>query len=166
MDESELAQRAVRGDREAFGELVRCHQAGVFNVAYRLLGERREAEDAAQEAFLRALRAIGRLDPSRPAGPWLKKIAVNVCLNRLEHSGASDLGDEAAVAAPDPGPESRVIAREGERELRLALLNPGSKVGRYQDPQAGLSSVDSFDHLGGARDAAGDVEVTRVNKCA
>jgi RNA polymerase sigma-70 factor (ECF subfamily) len=122
MDESELAEHAVRGDREAFGELVRCHQTGVFNVAYRLLGERRDAEDAAQEAFLRAFRAIRRLDPARPAGPWLKKIAVNVCLNRLELRASVSLEDETALAAPDPGPEPRVIERERDRKIRLALL--------------------------------------------
>jgi len=67
MDERDLAQRAAQGDREAFGGLVECHQAGVYNVAYRMLGECREAEDAAQETFLRAFRAIRTLDPrARP----------------------------------------------------------------------------------------------------
>jgi RNA polymerase sigma-70 factor (ECF subfamily) len=122
MDESELARLAARGDQEAFGELVRRHQTSVFNVAFRLLGERRDAEDAAQEAFLRAYRAIRRLDPARPAEPWLKKIAVNVCLNRLERHWASSLEDETVLAALEPGPESRTIEQERDREIRLALL--------------------------------------------
>jgi RNA polymerase sigma-70 factor, ECF subfamily len=100
MDERELAQRAAQGDREAFGGLVICHQAGVYNVACRMLGEKREAEDAAQETFLRAYRAIRTLDPQRLPGAWLKKIAVNVCLNRLERRGALSLVDENAIPAP------------------------------------------------------------------
>jgi len=122
MDERDLAQRAAQGDREAFGGLVECHQAGVYNVAYRMLGDCREAEDAAQETFLRAFRAIRRLDPQRPPGAWLKKIAVNVCLNRLERRGTLTLDDEAAIPASDPGPESQTIQREQTRQVRSALL--------------------------------------------
>ena len=122
MDERDLAQRATQGDREAFGGLVECHQAGVYNVAYRMLGECREAEDATQETFLRAIRAIRTLDPHRPPGAWLKKIAVNVCLNRLERRGTLTLDDEAAIPASDPGPESQTIEREQNRQVRLALL--------------------------------------------
>jgi RNA polymerase sigma-70 factor, ECF subfamily len=122
MDQRDLAQRAAQGDREAFGGLVECHQAGVYNVAYRMLGEYREAEDATQETFLRAFRAIRTLDPQRPPGAWLKKIAVNVCLNRLERRRTLNLEDEAVIPAPDPGPESQAIEREQNRQVRLALL--------------------------------------------
>jgi RNA polymerase sigma-70 factor, ECF subfamily len=122
MDERELAQRAVQGDREAFGGLVHCHQAGVFNVAYRMLGEKREAEDASQETFLRAYRAIQTLDPQRPPGAWLKKIAVNVCLNRLERRETLSLYDATAVPALEAGPEAQTIQREQNRQVRAALL--------------------------------------------
>ena len=122
MDERELAQRAVQGDREAFGGLVKSNQAGVYNVAYRMLGECREAEDATQETFLRAFRSIRTLDPGRPPGPWFKKIAVNVCLNRLERRGTLTLDDEAAIPAPDPGPEAQIIEREHNLQIRTALL--------------------------------------------
>jgi RNA polymerase sigma-70 factor (ECF subfamily) len=122
MDESELARLAARGDQEAFGELVRRHQSGVFNVAYRLLGERREAEDAAQEAFLRAFRSIRSLDPSRSAGPWLKKITVNVCLNRLERREPLPLEEEDDLPEPEPGPEPRALERERGRDIRRAIL--------------------------------------------
>jgi RNA polymerase sigma-70 factor (ECF subfamily) len=123
MDERSLAQRAARGDREAFGELVRGHQAGVYNVAYRMLGERRDAEDAAQEAFIRAFRAIRTLDPDRPPGPWFRKIVLNVCLNRLERREPDDLEDESRLPAPDPGPESRIAERERSRRIRAALVS-------------------------------------------
>ena len=123
MDEHDLAQRAAQGDREAFGGLVNCHQAGVYNVAYRMLGECRDAEDAAQETILRAYRAIQTLDPQRPPGPWLKKISVNVCLNRLERRGTLALEDEASIPSSDPGPESQTIVREQNRQIRAAMLS-------------------------------------------
>ena len=123
MDESDLAQRAAQGDREAFGGLVNYHQSGVYNVAYRMLGECREAEDATQETFLRAYRAIQKLDPQRPPGPWLKKIAVNVCLNWLERRGTLSLEDETTIPGPDPGPESQTIEREQNNQIRAALLS-------------------------------------------
>jgi RNA polymerase sigma-70 factor (ECF subfamily) len=121
-DERDLARRACQGEREAFGELVRCHQAGVYNVALRMLGEQREAEDAAQETFIRAFRAIRSLDPERPPGPWFRKIAVNACLNRLERQGTLELEDEASLPSPDPGPEPQIIQRERSRLVRAALL--------------------------------------------
>jgi len=123
MDERDLAQSAAQGDREAFGGLVKSHQSGVYNVAYRMLGERREAEDAAQEVFLRAYRAIQTLDPQRPPGPWLKKIAVNVCLNRLERRGTLTLEDETAIPGSDLGPEAQILEREQNRQIRAALLS-------------------------------------------
>ncbi|HTX91095.1 MAG TPA: sigma-70 family RNA polymerase sigma factor [Anaerolineales bacterium] len=125
MDERNLAQLAVSGDRQAFGELVQIHQAGVYNVAYRMLGERRDAEDAAQEAFIRAFRSIRSLDPDRSAGPWLKKIAVNICLNRLERRETSPLDEEGPPETDrqNPGPESQAIQRETGRQVREALLS-------------------------------------------
>jgi RNA polymerase sigma-70 factor (ECF subfamily) len=72
------------GDAAAFGELVRAHQGAVFNVCYRLTGEQREAEDMAQEAFIRAYERIASFDPARPFGPWMRRVAANVCLNALQ----------------------------------------------------------------------------------
>ncbi len=128
-DERELARRVRQGDREAYGELMRHHQQAVFNVAYRLIGDAREAEDAAQETFIRAYRFFERYDLDRPLGPWLKRIAVNVSLNRLEaRKPDSVLDDEtssrSAGSAPDP--EAQVIARQQDARLRaeLARLPP------------------------------------------
>jgi RNA polymerase sigma-70 factor (ECF subfamily) len=127
-DDRDLALKAMRGDHEAFGELVRRHQTGVYNAAYRMTGNRQDAEDAAQEAFIRAYRAIGSLNPSRPPGPWFRKIAVNVCLNRLEKRPVLPLEDEHIVPQPSTapgissGPEPQTIEREQSREIRGALL--------------------------------------------
>jgi RNA polymerase sigma-70 factor, ECF subfamily len=123
-DEGGLARRVRTGDREAFGELVRLHERAVFNVAYRMLGNTRDAEDAAQDTFLRAYRFFDRYDPGRPLGPWLRKMAANLCLNRIEAAHPAAEFDEEATAAPDPhpGPEAQLLIRDRERLIRAALL--------------------------------------------
>jgi RNA polymerase sigma-70 factor (ECF subfamily) len=124
-DERDLAHLAIHGDREAFGELMRRHQAEVFNVAYRMLGNRQDAEDATQDAFIRAYRSFPSFDPDRPPGPWLKKIAVNVCLNRLEHRQDLPLIDEAPPydLDPHPGPEVQTERRDLSDRIRSELLH-------------------------------------------
>lgn len=134
-DERDLIVRAQRGDVEAFGELVGRYQSAVFNVAYRMVGNRADAEDAAQETFLRAFRAIGRFDVERPLAPWLKRIATNHCLNWLQTarmkttSVVTDMhypGEEAETmdryAQARPLPEQLVIRRETAEQIRNAIL--------------------------------------------
>jgi RNA polymerase sigma-70 factor (ECF subfamily) len=125
-DDRNLALRSRRGDGEAFGELVRRHQTAVFNVAYRMLGHRQDAEDAAQEAFIRAYRAFVTFDLTRPLAPWLKKIAANVCLNRLEvvRPEMAPLDDEMADAGTPGGtdPETVAQARELSDRVRSEIL--------------------------------------------
>jgi RNA polymerase sigma-70 factor (ECF subfamily) len=88
-DESEaaLVARARRGDEAAWEGLIRAHQEGVFRLAYLLLGEAAEAEDVAQETFLRAYRALDRFDLSRPLRPWLLSIAANLARNQRRSAG-------------------------------------------------------------------------------
>lgn len=134
-DERDLVFRVQRGDVEAFGELVRRHQSAVFNVAYRMTGNRHDAEDAAQETFLRAFRAFDRFDPERPLAPWLKRITANYCLNWLQSSRVkttnvvADMqypGQEAmtmdSYAQTKPLPEQMAINRETADQLRAAIL--------------------------------------------
>jgi RNA polymerase sigma-70 factor, ECF subfamily len=122
-DDHDLARRARQGDRDAFGEIVRRHQQAVFNAAYRVLGNTLDAEDATQEAFVRAYQFFDKFDSNRPLAPWLKRIAVNVCLNRLGGRKAeAPLDDEQNVAAdPGPGPETRTVLREREMRIRAEL---------------------------------------------
>jgi RNA polymerase sigma-70 factor (ECF subfamily) len=129
MDSSEqvLAQNARNGDLQAYGELVGTHQAAVFNVCLRLLGERREAEDQAQEAFIRAYSRLHLYDASRPFGPWIRRLAANLCLNRLEEQRRLELPldearEETLAAAPGLGPEERLTAAEQSVVLRRAIL--------------------------------------------
>lgn len=134
-DEQELLLRASRGDITAYGELVGRHQSRVFNVAFRMMGRRRDAEDAAQDAFLRAFRALDRFDVTRPFGPWIKRITVNVCLNSLESSSTklqtsvSDIDRDDGPSFgmdrwshPDPTPEQALLAKERSGSVRFAIL--------------------------------------------
>jgi RNA polymerase sigma-70 factor (ECF subfamily) len=119
----DLAIRARRGEAEAFGELVRRYQTAVFNVCYRLMGERREAEDAAQEGFIRAFERLDSFDAERPFGPWMKRVAANVCLNRLAQTKAVDVPlDEEREEQTDATPELALAERERAEVVRAALL--------------------------------------------
>lgn len=122
--ESELARRAANGDQAAFAEIIRLHQQAVYNVAYRMLGNTNDAEDAAQDAFIRAYQFFDRFDPDRPLAPWLKRITVNVCLNRLNaKKPASSLDDNLPPPKdPHPGPEKQTAERQREERIRAEIL--------------------------------------------
>jgi RNA polymerase sigma-70 factor (ECF subfamily) len=86
-DEAELIRAALRGDEAAWEALVRIHQEPVFRYAYLIQGDRDEAEDTAQETFIRAYRALERFDTSRPLRPWLLSISANLARNRFRSLG-------------------------------------------------------------------------------
>ena len=82
LEETEIVRRARGGDGAAWETLVHLHQEAVFRYAYLMLGDSTEAEDVAQETFVRAYRAFHRFDASRPLRPWLVQIARNLARNR------------------------------------------------------------------------------------
>ena len=116
----DLILRTRRGETDAFGELVGRYQAAVFNVCYRLMGERREAEDMAQETFVRALRSLAQWDPERPFMPWLLAIAGNRCRScmavRMRRPTSTPLVEQLPDREPDAAP-----ARQLAEEVNLAL---------------------------------------------
>lgn len=87
MDESTLVRHAAHGDAAAWEPLVLAHQEAVFRLSYLLLGDPDEAEDIAQETFLRAWNHLKRFDPTRPLRPWLLSIASNLASNRRRSAG-------------------------------------------------------------------------------
>ena len=87
MDESTLVRHAVNGDAAAWEPLVLAHQEAVFRLSYLLLGDPDDAEDIAQETFLRAWNHLKRFDPTRPLRPWLLSIASNLASNRRRSAG-------------------------------------------------------------------------------
>src|SRR5512135_2032324 len=78
-EQAELLLRARAGDRYAFEALMVRHERLVFHTAWRLLGDREEARNAAQEVFLRLHRSLHRVDERRPLEPWLYRLTVNAC---------------------------------------------------------------------------------------
>jgi RNA polymerase sigma-70 factor (ECF subfamily) len=82
LDETSLVRRAANGDATAWEPLVRAHQEAVFRLSYLLLGDPDDAEDIAQETFLRAWNHLKRFDSTRPLRPWLLSIASNLASNR------------------------------------------------------------------------------------
>ena len=87
MDESPLVRRAASGEAAAWEPLVLAHQEAVFRLCYLLLGDPDDAEDVAQETFLRAWNHLTRFDPTRPLRPWLLSIASNLASNRRRSAG-------------------------------------------------------------------------------
>lgn len=122
------AQAARDGDRRAYGNLVEAFQGAVFGLALKITGDAREAEDVAQETFVRAFEALTRFDPERPFAPWILKIAANLSLSRLRSRRATvPLEDGMAREA---GPEETAgRALEGERlRAALARLDPEDRA--------------------------------------
>ena len=128
----ELVQRARAGDDNAFAALVETYQTPIYNLCYRMLGEAGEAEDAAQETFLRAYHQLARYDPARSFKTWLFAIANHHCIDRLRKrrltwlSLDADLPPHPALNEQSPGPEEASVRREQTEMLQklLAQLPP------------------------------------------
>lgn len=100
--DQQLAAAAKAGDHDAFTALVGRHRGAVFGLALALLGEREEADEAAQEAFVRAYERLHRYDPRRGFGPWVRGIAAKVCLEFTRRRSRADTAPPAmAPARPD-----------------------------------------------------------------
>jgi RNA polymerase sigma-70 factor (ECF subfamily) len=150
----DLALAARRGDPDAFGELVRRHQASVFNVCYRLTGNAAEAEDQSQETFLRAYRKLALYDPNRPFGPWVRRVATNLCYNHLQKRRPVRvaLEDERDRPAEGATTDPATIAVRGDRAaaLRRAIttLPPHYRAVIELRHFQGLSYTEIADTLG------------------
>ena len=138
----ELVERARAGDRAAFGDLVRRHQHVSLRLAYVICGSKEEAEDAVQDAFVNAYRALATFRPDGELRPWLMRIVANQAKNRVRSTSrrsrltervaaidpaASPSGrrtvvapDESAIAGADAAAVVAAIAHLPERE-RLAI---------------------------------------------
>ena len=127
-DERALITAAADGDDDAFTEIVEQYQKPVYNLCYRLLQDRGDAEDASQEAFMKAYRGLKKYDPQRPFMSWMLAIAYNQCIDQLRRRRITWVGLEALFDRSDqqsPSAEVAVDAR-GEAEgvqKALSVLN-------------------------------------------
>ena len=119
----DLILRARRGTSDAFGELVTRYQTSVFNVCYRILHERGEAEDLAQETFMRAYDRLHIFDLEREFGPWIRRVAANLCLNHLESQRKNVPLDDERDADEAQRPEAVTEVRERSEQIRSALAS-------------------------------------------
>jgi RNA polymerase sigma-70 factor (ECF subfamily) len=123
--EGHLVEAARAGERDAYADLVRLHQAVAFRVAWSVLGNPEEAEDATQEAFIKVWRQIDRFRPGARFRPWLLAIVANEARNRVRGSNRRRRR-EFVVAIPDlafDDPESDVIEDERRLLLHRAVSN-------------------------------------------
>ena len=135
LDEAELVERARRGDLAAWETLVRRYQGIAFRTAYVLAGNAADAEEAAQDGFIRAHRALGRFRRGAALKPWLLRIVANEARNRrrsaarrerLTLRAAADQGiaRDAGLNRPGdavPSPEAALLARESQERLLAAV---------------------------------------------
>jgi len=122
-DEQTWITCAQHGDRQAFGELVRRHRQGVVNVVYRMCGDAGVAEDAAQEAFLRAWQNLGRYNPRFAFRSWVYRIALNLAVDALRRERPTcDLAAEPLVSTAD-GPEACLVRKQQAEQVRRAVLD-------------------------------------------
>jgi RNA polymerase sigma factor (sigma-70 family) len=128
LEEEELVARARRGDTAAFGELVRSHQTVAHRIALVIAGSTAEAEEAAQDALVKAWRALPRFREGAPFRPWLLAIVANEARTRRRAAGRREgwtlrAAAEAEVARdPTAGdPATAVLVRERATELHAAL---------------------------------------------
>jgi len=120
-----LVQAARQGDPSAFAALVRSAQRAVYGLCYRILRSEGDANEMAQEAFLRAYQHLGRYDEDKPFEIWVLAIARNLCLDRLRRT--TRFKEEAlepiqdALPSPAASAEDRVIALQEQSALEAAL---------------------------------------------
>ena len=122
VDEAKLASRAAKGDAEAFGALVALHAPMARRVAYTVLEDQEDADDATQEGFLSAWQAIGRFDTTRAFRPWLMQIVVNAAkdLRRRRRVRTTEALDHVSAASRDDPARDAGALDLGER-LKAAL---------------------------------------------
>jgi len=135
-------------------ELLRQAAELAMAVAYRFLGSREEALDATQEVLLRIHRSAGRLDPARPVAPYVRRIAVNVCHDRLARRGreAREVTMAQAPSVPDgtPSVEQVVAGRRLGTSIRACVetLPPAERIAFVLRYVEGLSAADAGGLMG------------------
>jgi len=132
--EAELLARVVKGDHDAFTEIMRSHEDRVFSVCLRIMGSRDQALDATQETFLTTFRKAGQFKGNSALGTWIYRIAVNTCYDQLrkqrrrktdplpDHLDPADHSAEDAVDAAGLRPEIQEALAAIPDDFRTAVI--------------------------------------------
>lgn len=148
--DAELAVRAAAGDGDAFGTLVSRYAPAARRVARAVVANPDDADDAAQDGFLLAWRAVDRFDPTRPFGPWLMRIVMNAArdlrrrrtVRRTDPLPAGDIAGGLAAVAAGAGPD-----RETARTLfRERLAEALGSLAERQRLAVTLFDVEGYGH--------------------
>ena len=135
--EEEWIEAALQGDQEAITLLVEASQKPGYVICYRMIGNAMEAEDAAQEAFVKAITKLHTFDTSRPFRPWLFRVASNLCRDRLRRRkptySLDGMGEDGAwewKAGTAINPERQVEEQEQQAMIRRLLdtLSPKDRA--------------------------------------
>ena len=151
-----LVQRTLAGDLKAYGALVDRYRRRVYNLAYRMLGDRERAEDAAQESFIRAYRGLQGYRPSGRFSSWLFATASNLCIDRLRQKpfAAVSLDEPGVPTAPaegsDANPPAAYERSETQEHVHRALgkLPPNQRLTIALVHLQGLSYEEAAEVMG------------------
>jgi RNA polymerase sigma-70 factor (ECF subfamily) len=135
LEDRVLVQQAQHGDKGAFTQIVEMYQTPVYNLAYRMLGNPNDAEDAAQETFLRAYTQLKKFHVDQKFATWLLSIDAHYCIDRLRRRkilwlSLEDeiLSDTLASDLPEPDQEALRHEKQHEVEKLLEHLSPASRL--------------------------------------
>jgi RNA polymerase sigma-70 factor (ECF subfamily) len=156
--DSDLIAQAAAGDHAAFHLLVERHRSMVYRVAYQFAGNHHDAEDIAQEVFIKVYRSLERFRQDAQLTSWIYRIVMNACIDhRRRHSpaGAAPFGEEAELKmlnTPEeaPGPEARAYAGELGQLLdaEVGRLPPGQRIVFVMRHHQGLKLCEIASALG------------------
>ena len=126
LEDQQLVERAKRGDVDAYQVLVQRHQDAAFRTAYFVAGQTGDAEDAAQDAFVKAYRALGSFRSGSSFKPWLLAIVANEARNRIRSASRREslalrLAESRHRGGAVPSPEGAALARADQEALVSAL---------------------------------------------
>jgi RNA polymerase sigma-70 factor (ECF subfamily) len=156
--DTDLISRAAGGDASAFQALVERHRSMVYRVAYQFAGNHHDAEDIAQEVFIKVYRSLDRFRQDAQLSSWMYRIVMNACIDhRRRHSpaAAAPFGEEAEqkmLNTPEatPDPEERAYAGElgAVLESEIARLPPGQRLVFIMRHHQGLKLSEIAEALG------------------
>jgi RNA polymerase sigma-70 factor (ECF subfamily) len=156
--DSELAARAAAGDGAAFHALVERHRAMVYRLAYQFAGNHYDAEDIAQDVFIKVFRSLDRFRYDAQLTSWLYRIVMNACIDhkrRHAPAGWAPFTEDAELRMANtpedgPGPEEQAYGGQlGEvLEAEIARLPPGQRLVFTMRHHEGLKLSEIADALG------------------